>query len=262
VVPDAWHDESASPAGGVPSGSLSGFGPVHPSGGVSTLVTHQAGAGPAKGGGDRLVDGARRNLVAAGAGALLAVLLGTVVTLGATSDNSDTPSERVGVNPSASAGVDDDGLDAERPTKGSNDDPGAAAVPTDPGADGTYGKSDDPTPTTSSDPSNGSSGTERPERPTRSPSPSRTSERPSDDPTSGHPSDDPTTDDPTDDPTTDDPTDDPTDNAPTGDPPPPDTTNSASEPASGAPVTSSSASAPDSSAPDSPSGSTNDSSVI
>ena len=52
-----------------------------------------------------LVGGARRNLVAAGAGALLAAVLGTVVTLGATSDrDGDTPAEKVGVNPSAERG--------------------------------------------------------------------------------------------------------------------------------------------------------------
>ena len=59
-----------------------------------------AGPGRVKG----LVGGARRNLVAAGAGALLAAVLGTVVTLGTTSNNNDNPPEKVGVNPSASQG--------------------------------------------------------------------------------------------------------------------------------------------------------------
>ncbi|MBT2368599.1 ATP-binding protein [Streptomyces sp. ISL-10] len=39
--------------------------------------------------------GNRRNVVAAGAGALLAVVLGTVVTLGATSDKEDPPTDKV-----------------------------------------------------------------------------------------------------------------------------------------------------------------------
>lgn len=39
--------------------------------------------------------GARRNVVAAGAGALLAVVLGTVVTLGAASDKEDAPTDNV-----------------------------------------------------------------------------------------------------------------------------------------------------------------------
>ena len=48
---------------------------------------------------------ARRNLVAAGAGALLVAVLGTVVTLGATSDNdADNPSDRVGRRPDRPAG--------------------------------------------------------------------------------------------------------------------------------------------------------------
>jgi hypothetical protein len=148
----------------------------------STLVTHRpGGASPAQrfGGLRSLVGGARRNLVATGAGALLAAVLGTVVTLGATSDrNGDTPAERVGVNPSASAGVDDGGLVADRPKTGADDDaPGAVPEPTDPGLDGTYGTSDDPTPTDSAGPSDDPSGTKGPTgKPT--PSPTKTSSKP------------------------------------------------------------------------------------
>ncbi|BFO15338.1 hypothetical protein SHKM778_17260 [Streptomyces sp. KM77-8] len=91
---------------------------------------------------------AKRNLVAAGAGALLVAVLGTVVTLGATSENdAGNPSENVGVNPSASQGADDGGLDAD-PVAGNEGDTGEApSRPTDPGPDGTVGTSDDPTPT-------------------------------------------------------------------------------------------------------------------
>lgn len=194
-VPDARHEESAPPPGGVPSAYTPlGFGVVGPGatgagaaiggGGSSsalpvndtTLVTHRPGGGsPAHrlGGLRTLVGGARRNLVATGAGALLAAVLGTVVTLGATSDRSgDTPAERVGVNPSASEGVDDGGLSADRPKTGEDDDaPAAVPEPTDPGPDGAYGTSDDPAPTDSAEPSDDPSGTDGP---TKSASPSPT----------------------------------------------------------------------------------------
>lgn len=96
-VPGARHEESASPPGGVPSAyTPMGFGVVGPGatgaaaatggGGPSsrppahdsTLVTHRSdGASPALrfGGFKSLVGGARRNLVATGAGALLAAVL-------------------------------------------------------------------------------------------------------------------------------------------------------------------------------------------
>ncbi|MFD5556649.1 ATP-binding protein [Streptomyces sp. NPDC127068] len=54
-----------------------------------------------------VLHGTRRNLAAAGAGALLAAVLGTVVTLGMISDDTPAPADRVRTNPSASQGVDD-----------------------------------------------------------------------------------------------------------------------------------------------------------
>ncbi|WP_200303858.1 ATP-binding protein [Streptomyces adelaidensis] len=182
-VPDARHEESASPPGGVPSGyTPAGFGATGAVGpplstNDTTLVTHLPGIGsPAhKAGGLKgILGGARRNLVAVGAGALLAAVFGTVVTLGATSDrNGDTPAERVGVNPSASEGVDDDGLSADRAKNDDdNEEPGTVPDPTDPGPDGTYGTSDDPTPTDSAGPSDDPRGTESPTK-SSSPSPSK-----------------------------------------------------------------------------------------
>ncbi|MGX9884208.1 ATP-binding protein [Streptomyces sp. NPDC002276] len=180
-VPDARYEESASPPGGTPTP----FPPLQPPGDTYTLVAHQAssGGGPtphnkARGG---LRGYARRNLVAAGAGALLAAVLGTVVTLGATSNNNaDNPSDKVGVNPSASQGNSDDSLGADPAKKG--DKGTASSSPTNPGPDGTYGTSDDPTPPSSSgtpsDEPSGSSG--RPTSPTPSRSPSHsTSSTPS-----------------------------------------------------------------------------------
>ncbi|MFI8351128.1 ATP-binding protein [Streptomyces sp. NPDC085596] len=94
---------------------------------------------------------ARRNLVAAGSGALLVAVLGTVVTLGMTSDDDAgrNPASNVGSNPSATQDLDDGTLGAV-PKK---DEPAPARAatthPTGPGPDGSPGTSDDPEPSTS-----------------------------------------------------------------------------------------------------------------
>ncbi|MFE4999156.1 ATP-binding protein [Streptomyces mirabilis] len=246
-VPDARHEESASPPGGVPAA----FVLSAPVGEPSTLVTNRVEPGPASkrvGVGSRLVAGTRRNLVAAGAGALLVAVLGTVVTLGATSNNNtDNPSEKVGVNPSASQGGQDDSLGADKAKKGGggDSDAGVVTTPTDPGPDGTYGTSDDPTPPTSTSgrPSASPSGTHGGGGTSTSPSKSP-SKTPSKSPTKT-PSQTPTKT-PTQTPS-DTPTDTPT---PTETPTPtttaPSNSNSASGPASSIPA-STTASAPHSS---------------
>ncbi|MCH0566347.1 MULTISPECIES: ATP-binding protein [unclassified Streptomyces] len=156
-VPDARRDESASPPGGVPVAL------PRPRTDAPTLVTHQVPGSfprPRDGGGIRGL--ARRNLVAAGAGALLVAVLGTVVTLGATSSNdATTPSEQVGVNPSASQGLDGGSLGADIPQDdGEDGDTGSAtARSADPGPDGTPGTSDDPTPSSTGKPAARPSGT-------------------------------------------------------------------------------------------------------
>ncbi|MFE9453325.1 ATP-binding protein [Streptomyces sp. NPDC006739] len=147
-VPDARYEESASPLSGVPAFP---FPPVYSSA-SETLVTQRVSpqtappaAGP-RGGGIRGV--ARRNLVAVGSGALLTAVLGTVVTLGMTSNNADNPADRVNTNPSASQGTDGGGLGAD-PKRDTGSGSGVGAPisrPTGPGPDGTYGTSDDPTP--------------------------------------------------------------------------------------------------------------------
>ncbi|MFC7882315.1 ATP-binding protein [Streptomyces sp. NPDC057376] len=237
-VPDARNEESASPSAGVPAP----FPPLQPSPQSPTLVTSREPATERS----RTVGGgikgfARRNLVAAGAGALLVAVLGTVVTLGATSENdAGTPSNEVGVNPSASQGVDDGSLGADRPS----DDgagPEEGGRPTDPGPDGTVGTSDDPTPSESARPSDGTGTSGEPDDPT-SPDPGDSDEP--DDSTS--PSESATSDDP--DPTSPKPTDtepDPDPTTPTGEPskpttPPPST----SDPETTPPETSTSASGP------------------
>ncbi|MFD4788337.1 ATP-binding protein [Streptomyces sp. NPDC058459] len=76
-----------------------------------TVVTSRSGA-PGERGGVRAM--ARRNLVAAGSGALLVAVLGTVVTLGMTSDEGAgrNPASTVGSNPTAPQDLDDGTLGA------------------------------------------------------------------------------------------------------------------------------------------------------
>ncbi|MEY9994297.1 hypothetical protein ABIE67_006329 [Streptomyces sp. V4I8] len=258
-VPDARYEESQSPPGGVPAAA---FPPV---GDATTLVTHQASSpsspsspAPAHKGRGGVRGFARRNLVAAGSGALLVAVLGTVVTLGATSDNDpNNPATQVGVNPSASQGIGDDSLGADTAEgddgKGSGDTGTATSRPTDPGPDGTYGTSDDPTPTESAGPSDDPTGTQgsgggSSNTPTKPPS-STTRPPTSRPPTSNPPTSNPPTSQP---PTTEPPTSEP----PTSEPPTtsPSTSDSASGPASSAPA-STSASAPETSEAGAPSSS-------
>ncbi|MYU24417.1 ATP-binding protein [Streptomyces sp. SID8352] len=116
--------------------------PSHfPSGGTRPVPRAEPG-GARKGGG--IKGFARRNLVAAGAAALLVAVLGTVVTLGATSDHDPTdPVDSVGTTPTATRDADegepdtgrseDDGstfVDAERTAGPSVPDPGTPTAPT------------------------------------------------------------------------------------------------------------------------------------
>ncbi|MQL62221.1 ATP-binding protein [Streptomyces vinaceus] len=235
-VPEAHVEESASPPRGVPMA----FPDLQPPADTGLVVP---GVVPAATVPQRTKDGvpgglkglAKRNLVAAGAGALLVAVLGTVVTLGATSGNDPaSPSENVGVNPSASQGLDDGSLDAD-PAAGNKGDTGkATSRPTDPGPDGTLGTADDPTPTAteSDEPSDDDTGSKEPGEPTKSTSPDTEPTKSPKPPTSNSP--DPTeteteTEEPTEEPTETDP---PTE-SPTGEP---STSNSASGPASSAPM--------------------------
>ncbi|MFC8441541.1 ATP-binding protein [Streptomyces griseoincarnatus] len=235
-VPEAHVEESASPPRGVPMA----FPDLQPPADTGLVVP---GVVPPATVPQRTKDGvpgglkglAKRNLVAAGAGALLVAVLGTVVTLGATSGSDPaSPSENVGVNPSASQGLDDGSLDAD-PAAGNKGDTGkATSRPTDPGPDGTLGTADDPTPTAteSDEPSDDDTGSKEPGEPTKSTSPDTEPTKSPKPPTSTTP--DPTeteteTEEPTEEPTETDP---PTE-SPTGEP---STSNSASGPASSAPM--------------------------
>ncbi|WP_420310712.1 ATP-binding protein [Streptomyces sp. YS-B37] len=248
-VPDARYEESASPAGGTPTP----FPPLQLPADTYTLVSHQPAPltshNKARGG---LRGYARRNLVAAGAGVLLAAVLGTVVTLGATSNNNaDNPSDKVGVNPSASQGGDGDSLGADPAKNGDGDDTGTATSrPTDPGPDGTYGTSDDPTPPGSSGrPSDKPSGTSSSGGGHTSPSPTKSTSRPtSPTPTTSHSASPTPTDSHSSPPPTDTGSPSPTDSSTA-----PSTNTSASGVASSAPVETASSAAPESSTVDTPS---------
>ncbi|MEU3663124.1 ATP-binding protein [Streptomyces sp. NPDC032940] len=246
-VPDARHEESASPPAGVPAP----FPPLQPSPQSPTLIVRRdESPGPSGKAGSGIKGFARRNLVAAGAGALLVAVLGTVVTLGATSENdAGTPSDQVGVNPSASQGVDDGSLGADRPAddgNGSADTGEATDRPTDPGPDGTLGTSDDPTPSETARPSAGSGGGESgrpsgsggPSSPSGTGGPTKTqpptsskpptpSKPPTSEPPTGTPSQTPTSEPPTE--------------SPTSEPPPstPQTSDSATGPGTTTPTTAS-----------------------
>ncbi|MFD8301371.1 ATP-binding protein [Streptomyces sp. NPDC059690] len=230
-VPDARYEESQSPPGGVPA-VLPGFPPARPPAptngeGATIVVNRSASSGghPPKTHRAGIRGLARRNLVAAGAGALLVAVLGTVVTLGATSNNdANNPSDKVGVNPSASQGVDDGSLGADKPKTDKGDTGTATSRPTDPGPDGTYGTSDDPTPPSD----NGGTPSDRPSGTKGS---------------SGSPSKSPTTKPPTTKPpTTKPPTSKPPTTPPASSPPP--TTTSPTPTETTSPSTSDSASAP------------------
>ncbi|MEU1017090.1 PT domain-containing protein [Streptomyces sp. NPDC005898] len=226
-VPGARHEESAPPPSAVPAPFALPAPPAPPpaSAEPDTLVASTASpavAGPAPGR-RSLLRGTRRNLVAAGAGALLAAVLGTVVTLGATSDDDHPEDHRVRTEQSAREDHDDDGgPTADEPWQGSPTRPGG------PGEDGVVGTADDPKPSASGAPSGRPSASGEPsEEPSGKPSGTPTG-KPSDKPTD-KPTEKPT-DKPTDPPTTARPTD-PTD-PPTTDEPPPATPSSDSPPAS------------------------------
>ncbi|MFG2894294.1 ATP-binding protein [Streptomyces sp. NPDC048248] len=195
--------------------------------GAASSATATAG-GDAAGTGRSAARGARRNLVAAGAGALLVAVLGTVVTLGVTSDD-DAKGDRTGTEQGT-----DDGGSTDLPADGP--DTGASLPPTRTGTaqEGAPDHRDSPSPSnsgsatsaaptdTGSGPTDGTTGptepTGKPTRPTGKPT--RPTHPPTEEPT------DPTP--------TDEPTGEPTDPTPTGEPTQKPTTQSPSQTTAGA----------------------------
>ncbi|MFD6421434.1 ATP-binding protein [Streptomyces sp. NPDC060198] len=122
--------------------------------------------------GRTVVAGARRNLVAVGAGALLVAVLGTVVTLGATAGSEDAGNQSVTPGHSAEEGDEESTVPAEdTPADDSGSGGGTApggSTSVEPGTSGT------PTPGATGTPTPGSSGT------AQSPDPDATSPTASD----------------------------------------------------------------------------------
>ncbi|MFE7647643.1 ATP-binding protein [Streptomyces phaeoluteigriseus] len=169
-TPDSRHEEPASPPRGITAAL-----PSAPPTGPTAVTSRPAPTPPAHRGRGGLRGLAKRNLVAAGAGALLVAVLGTVVTLGATSDTDpNAPADTVGVNPTADPGVGGDDLGGETPggDTGTGGPGGVTSGPSDPGPDGTMGTSDDPTPTGAAEPSPDTSSPQGGGGPSSSPKPS------------------------------------------------------------------------------------------
>jgi len=149
---------------------------------ISSLPAAAPRAPAPKAAGRRAVlGGARRNLAAAGAGALLIAVLGTVVTLGLTAGDPEEPGSRnVTTEQSSPEDATDDGSPADEPDDGPAPDDGAPGneAPTTPGS------SESATPSTSGSPSPGPSSSDGSSPGTGEPS----SGLPTDDPTSGGPS--------------------------------------------------------------------------
>ncbi|WP_371654780.1 MULTISPECIES: ATP-binding protein [unclassified Streptomyces] len=150
-VPAARYEESQSPPAGVPTPDA-----------TPTVLIPGATPPTAK---RTLFTGTRRNLVAAGAGAVLAAVLGTVVTLSATS-GSDAPGDKVEQQQSANEGGAEEGLPADTPTPESPPRSGdAPATPTTP-RPGTPGT----TPSSPPSPSSPTTPSGRPSTPSGKPS--------------------------------------------------------------------------------------------
>uniref|UniRef100_A0AAU1LY56 ATP-binding protein n=1 Tax=Streptomyces sp. NBC_00148 TaxID=2903626 RepID=A0AAU1LY56_9ACTN len=149
-VPAPRHDESASPPAGIPEAK-----PLFPrlTDTSATLIARQEPPLPGPPAGRMgVIRGARRNLVAVGAGALLAAVLGTVVTLGATSGSEDPDGQNVTTEQSASEDDGENGLPADEPADDTaTDEDTADDGPESPGPSGTA------SPSTSGSPSPGTS---------------------------------------------------------------------------------------------------------
>ncbi|MFI0903591.1 ATP-binding protein [Streptomyces sioyaensis] len=177
-------------------------------------------AGPA--GGKRAFGKARRNVVAAGAGALLAAVLGTVVTLNMTSGDG-RHDDKVSTEQSTDDGAATD-TPEEDPGTGTGRPPARQTGTSRPGTPGTPGHQAPPSPSASGPATSGSPSGTGPTDPTAGPTeptgrpttptgrPTRTTQPPTDDPTDPTPTDEPTdtptatpTKDPTDKPSTQSP---------------------------------------------------------
>ncbi|WP_406399557.1 ATP-binding protein [Streptomyces sp. NBC_00879] len=186
-IPAARSEQPASPAPVLALGR--GIAPGPGAGGAqkeneepATLLAAPSGGGAKPSRRLAVFGGARRNLVAAGAGALLAAVLGTVVTLGATSDQQDPPSDKVRNGQSANEDDGNDGLDADVPADGSTNSPGGGPSddpkkpdPVTPGASSSTGDASTPggRPSSNASTPGGRPSSGRPTQPTSKPTPTK-----------------------------------------------------------------------------------------
>ncbi|MFJ2438967.1 ATP-binding protein [Streptomyces sp. NPDC087658] len=228
----------SGPGVGSGLGPVAGPGAAFGSGSVEGMGTTRSdipvvpGPAPVSRGIRRPVfSGAHRNLVAVGTGAVLAVVLGTVVTLGATSGNEKTPTDPLRTEQTTEPDDTADGQPTDQPV--GNADTGPGVVPVAPGVSGSPEPSESGSPAASESPSaTPSDGMSPGSTPSESPLPSdpATSPYPSDPVTpteSPEPTAEPTTSAPAEPPTTE-----PTD-PPATDPPAPPTLSSGPVPSAG-----------------------------
>lgn len=183
-VPMARQDAPGTPPGGFPGAPAFLRQPAE----EQPTVVSSLPPGPAarRRTGRAVLGGARRNLAAAGAGAVLIAVLGTVVTLGVTAGDGDEPGSRnVTTEQTSTAAPTDDGPPAEEPQDGS----APAGETTGGETSATPSASDSASPSTSGSPSPSAStssgtppGTDDPTDDGSSspsePTPTRTSPRP------------------------------------------------------------------------------------
>ncbi|MCX5204165.1 ATP-binding protein [Streptomyces sp. NBC_00237] len=215
-MPAARYEESASPPAGVPA-SMGADELTEAAGPVVIRRSPSAAGGSGAPSRHSMLSGARRNLVAAGAGALLVAVLGTVVTLGATGNNPIGGGDRVSPEQSANEDSGRGGLDADKADGSSGgNSTGGGKGPADPGipaADSTSrGRT---TPGATSDPGSTGKPDDKPGRTTPPPTSGKPTDPPTKPPTTDPPTKPPTTDPPTKPPTTDPPTKPPTTDPPT-----------------------------------------------
>ncbi|QNE74881.1 ATP-binding protein [Streptomyces finlayi] len=233
----ARYEEGASPSAGTPA-ALPPFPRLPVPEGTTAVISRPhtpAVRGPA------FLRGARRNMVGAGAGALLVALLGTVVGLGATSGSEEPDSRNVTTEQSTEEEDGENGFPEDEATPGA---PGKSGTPAE--------RTESPGPSGHATPSAGTTPPTGPSDPSITPTtddPSSTS--PTGRPSTGSPTTAPTTAPTTKPPTTKPPTDTPTEptDPPTEPTDPPPTTE---EPPPSAPETSLTATGPSEGTPPAP----------
>ncbi|MGW5271408.1 ATP-binding protein [Streptomyces sp. NPDC004044] len=154
-MPAARYGESPRPPVAIPvSGPKAAPRTSEDETALISRVAPTAGTGASGGRKAALLGGARRNLVAAGAGVALVAVLGTVVTLGMTSSSDARDGGGVTTEQPADEGDGDSGLPADEPTDASTPGKGSSSgSPSSPGPSGSRS-----TPSGSGAPSTGSTG--------------------------------------------------------------------------------------------------------